>query len=307
MPGPARLLLAALLACAALSARAALAQPAAPPLPVPPTAPAVPRSIDALLARFALLDGRRVLYRTAGSGPRTLVLVHGWSCSTELFGEQLPLAAELRLLLVDLPGHGGSDVPEAPLTMDLFARAVLAAMDAAGVGKAVLAGHSMGAAVVRQVYRRAPGRLLGLVSVDGALRPYFTEAEEARAYVAPLEGPGGRSAFLRRVDAMLPATMREDLRALVRTTMARTPQPVVVGAARAMVDLSIWKEDPIGVPLLSILAKSPYWDEGYRAFVRKLQPKAEFVELDGVGHFLMLERPGPANAVLLRFVRSAEG
>ncbi|MDL1873489.1 alpha/beta hydrolase, partial [Deltaproteobacteria bacterium PRO3] len=111
MPGPARLLLAALAAASALSARAAVAQPASPPPVAPraPAAPAAPRSLDALPARFALLDGRRVLYRTAGTGPRTLVLVHGWSCSMELFREQLPLASELRLLLVDLPGHGGSD------------------------------------------------------------------------------------------------------------------------------------------------------------------------------------------------------
>lgn len=307
MPGPARLLLAALAAASALSARAAVAQPASPPPVAPraPAAPAAPRSLDALPARFALLDGRRVLYRTAGTGPRTLVLVHGWSCSMELFREQLPLASELRLLLVDLPGHGGSEVPEAPLGMDLFARSVLAAMDAAGVGRAVLAGHSMGAAVVRQVYRRAPERVLGLVSVDGALRPYFTRAEEARAYVAPLEAKDGRAAFLRRVDGMLPPTMPEELRALVRSTMGKTPQAVVVGAAKAMVDLSIWKEDPIGVPLLSILAKSPYWDEGYRAFVRKLQPEAGFVEVEGAGHFLMLERPGPVDDALLRFVAAS--
>lgn len=295
-----------LVAFAALFAPAALAQPVTPPSAPAPTSPAAPpHSLDALPARFALLDGRRVHYRLAGKGPLTLVLVPGWTCDLTLFRGQLPLASELRLLLVDLPGHGASDVPEARISMDLFARAVLAALDDAGVGKAVLVGHSMGAPVVRQVYRRAPDRVQGLVSLDGALRPFFTDAGKARAWVAPLEGPDGRAAFLRRVDAMLSPSMSGEIRTLVRSAMAATSQPVVVGAASAMVDLSIWTEDPIGVPLLSVLAKSPFWDEEYRAAVRRLQPKAEFLELDGVGHFLMLEKPAAVNDALLAFARSA--
>ena len=62
--------------------------------------------------------------------------------------------------------------------MDLFARAVEAVRAAAGVDRVVLVGHSMGTPVVRQFYRLFPKKTLGLVAVDGSLRPFFTKPEQ---------------------------------------------------------------------------------------------------------------------------------
>lgn len=289
------------LACVLLAGSAAatpLPSPQAPATPAP--ASAVAASLEALPSRFASLDGVKVHYKVAGDSPVALVLVHGWTCDLGFFREQLPMARDLRLLLVDLPGHGRSGMP-ASFSMDLFAKAVEAAMRDAGIEKAFLAGHSMGTAVARQVYRLFPWRVRGLVALDGALRSYFDSQEKVDAYVAPLEGAGGRAAFLKKVDGMLPATTAPAIREYVRISMTRTRQETAAGAARAMFDLAIWADDAIQVPLLLVLARSPWWDAGYRAHVRKLAPSAGFVELDGVSHFLMLEKPEAVNAALLGF------
>ena len=270
----------------------------ASPSPVAVAPPVSP--FAAFPSHFALLDGKRVHFRVAGAGPVTLVLIHGWTCDLDFWREQLPLASRFRLLLVDLPGHGRSELP-ASWSMDLFARAVDAAMSEAGVPRAILVGHSMGTPVARQFLRLFPARTAGIVALDGSLRSFFTDPEKVKAFLASLEGAEGLVHFRQALEGMLQPVADPSLKEFIRSRMGAAPQAVIAGAARAMFDLSIWKDDPIGVPLLSILAKGPAWDEGYRNYVRKLNPAAAFVELEGVSHFLMLEKPGPVNDAIEAF------
>src|SRR5262245_3963598 len=75
-------------------------------------------------SRFATLDGAKVHYKILGHGEPTLVLVHGWTCNLGFWDAQAPLSAQMRVVAIDLPGHGRSDQPEIAYTIPLFARAV---------------------------------------------------------------------------------------------------------------------------------------------------------------------------------------
>ena len=269
-------------------------------------APSVPsrphvEALDRSPSRFATLEGRKVHFKVAGEGPATLVLVHGWTCDLTFWAEQLPLASRYRLLLVDLPGHGRSEAPAA-WSMDSFARAVEAAMREAGVERAVLVGHSMGTPVIRQFWRLFPSKTLALVAVDGSLRSFFTDPAKGVAYADALAGEGGRTVFQKQVDGMMEAVANEAERSFIRSRMSAAPQATMAGSARAMFDPAIWKDDPVGVPILSILAPGRFWDEAYRSYVRTLSPAAEFVDVKGVSHFVMMEKPGEVNDALAGFV-----
>src|SRR5688572_3179566 len=122
-------------------------------------------------ASAATVDGLKIHSASAGSGRTTLVLVHGWTCDSSSWAAQVPvLAKKYRVLTLDLPGHGQSGSPkDGKFSMDLFARAVEAVRAEAGTDKVVLVGHSMGAPVNRQYARLYPGRVAGLVAVDGPL------------------------------------------------------------------------------------------------------------------------------------------
>src|SRR6266446_1315474 len=123
-------------------------------------------------SHFAELDGVRVHYTNYGAGERALLLVHGWSSDETVWKKQAPeLAKSIRVITVDLPGHGQSDRPEIAYTMDYYARALDAVLRDAGVKKASLVGHSNGSLVVRQFYRLYPQEVNALVIVDGSLRP----------------------------------------------------------------------------------------------------------------------------------------
>ena len=252
-------------------------------------------------SRFATLDGHRIHYKVVGSGPRALVFVHGWTCDMSVWRLQVPeFARDRRVIVLDLPGHGGSDAPEIAYTMDLFARAVDSVLRDAGVSRAVLVGHSMGTPVVREFYRQHPEKTEALVAVDGSFRALFSR-EDAEKLLTPYRGPEYKQKLEGFADYMIPAD-QPALRGELKAVMTRTPQRVAVSAFENMIDPANFREDPIRVPVLNVLAKASRWPQDYEAFVRKLAGEAEFRSMDGVGHFLMLQKPEEFNAILAAFL-----
>lgn len=105
-----------------------------------------------------------------GFGP-VVVALHGVTASYVNFvGVADKLAGRRPLWALDLRGRGDTDKPEdGPFGMSQHARDVAAAMTAAGVGEAVVIGHSMGAFVAAALAAEHPDLVRGLVLVDGGL------------------------------------------------------------------------------------------------------------------------------------------
>ncbi|HEX8281568.1 MAG TPA: alpha/beta hydrolase [Chthoniobacterales bacterium] len=250
--------------------------------------------------RFAMLGDVKVHYRTVGSGPETLVFVHGWTCDAGFWREQLEAFPEQRVIAIDLPGHGQSDKPRIDYTIPLFAEAIEAVMRDAQVERAVLVGHSMGAPVVREFYRRFPEKTSALVVVDGALRAMFSRAQSEQLQERLRSDYAGTAR--RMVDGMLTAVRNAELRDDIRAVMLGTPDYVGRSAMQSLADEAIYHADPIKVPLLVLLAKSPFWPPETEQFFRSLAPEADFHVMQGVSHFLMLEKPDELNALLRNFL-----
>ena len=84
--------------------------------------------------------------------------------------------------------------------------------------------------------------------------------------------------------------------------MLSAPQHVAVSAMDAMMDESIWKEDQIRVPVLAVLARSPFWPADNEQFFRRVAPDLDYRMWDGVSHFLMMEKPDEFNRALAEFL-----
>jgi pimeloyl-ACP methyl ester carboxylesterase len=259
-------------------------------------------------SRWAKLDGIRVHYKSIGKGRSAVVFVHGWSGDHTLWRDQAAaLDGKHRAVYIDLPGHGASDKPEdATYTMGFFARSVEAVLADAGVGRAVLVGHSNGTPVVRQFYRLYPDRTAGLVVVDGALRRFFDDRAQFDAWVARFGGADAREQASRYVDSIT-ARSTSDVRERIRRVVLATPPHVMVRSLDATWDPTLWSEDPIRVPLLVVLARAPFWDAEYEAFVRRLAPDVAYRTVEGTSHFLMMDKPGEFNDLLLAFVDRTTG
>ncbi len=257
-------------------------------------APAVPDPV-------ARVDGARVHYLSVGSGEPVIVLVHGWASDSRVWRFQLDsLGKKMRVLAVDLPGHGASEPAEVPHSMELYVRGVAAVMDDAGVEKAVLVGHSNGAPVVREFYRRYPGRTRGLVMVDGALRQMVTPQVIA-PFLERLRSDQYEDAIVAMVDSMPAPNLSEQVKADIRVMAGQTSQAAAIGGLEAAVDPDTWTPDPIEVPLMLVLAEQPAWSDDYEAFVRELAPQVDYRVWLGVSHFLMMERPVEFDAALMEF------
>jgi pimeloyl-ACP methyl ester carboxylesterase len=257
-------------------------------------------------SQFARHGADRIHYVTIGQGKHTFVLVHGWACHLGFWREQIAaLADNARLVLIDLPGHGQSDKPQADYTMDFFAGAVLAVLRDAKVDKATFIGHSMGKAVICRVFKQAPEKVAALVSVDGLLRRPQGVPGQTEAMVAQFRSPHYREVAKAFVGTFFPVAGTEALRDEVTAEMLSTPQNVMAGAMEGMFSENHpdWDLKRVAVPVLVFNARSSQWLADYENYVRTLSPQAEFRLFENVGHCLMLEQPAEFNAALTELLR----
>jgi pimeloyl-ACP methyl ester carboxylesterase len=252
-------------------------------------------------SHFISHGANRIHYITVGKGSRTIVFIHGWACNLGFWREQVAaLADEARLILIDLPGHGQSDKPQTAYTMDFFAGAVLAVLRDAKVDKVIFIGHSMGGAVIARIHHHAPEKVAALVSVDGLLCRISGTPEEGRALVAPFGSPQYREHAQGFISSLFPVPGTEALRDRAMSEMLATPQHVMLGGMLAMLspDQPDWILQKVNAPIIVINARTPWWNNGYENYVRSLSPQTDYLIMDGVGHFLMLEKPAEFNAIL---------
>jgi len=119
----------------------------------------------------------KIAYRQEGEGLPVLFL-HGF-CEDGSLWQPLAraLGSEYRLLCPDLPGFGDSDMIS-PYTVERLAESMEALLDALGIDRCVVVGHSMGGYVGAALAERCPQRLLGLVFFHSHA---FADSEERKA------------------------------------------------------------------------------------------------------------------------------
>lgn len=262
-------------------------------------------------SRFASFENNKVHYLDTkpintlpngrGSANDTaLIFIHGWTCNAEFWKSSYTAFKNIRAIAIDLPGHGMSDRPQANYSMEYFARSIEAVMKDAKVTKAVLIGHSMGTPVIRQFYRLYPEKTLSLIVVDGALKPFGTK-EQVEQFFAPLKA-NYKEAAPQFVDGMLAPIKDATLKDEIRKAMLATPEHAALSAMDGMNDERIWTNDKINVPVLAVMAKSPFWTDEYEQFVRSTVPNIDYHIWEDVSHFLMMEKPDEFNKALLVFL-----
>jgi pimeloyl-ACP methyl ester carboxylesterase len=112
-----------------------------------------------------VLGGRRVAYRTGGSGP-LLVLIHGITSNSATWDRVLPkLARRYTVLAPDLLGHGRSDKRRGDYSLGAHANTVRDLLDALGHKRATFVGHSLGGGIALQFAYQYPKRVENLVLV----------------------------------------------------------------------------------------------------------------------------------------------
>jgi pimeloyl-ACP methyl ester carboxylesterase len=262
-------------------------------------------TFDSLKKTVALPNGERLAYVPRG-GPAgaPVVLIHGYTDNARDWVPLVPyLSPHFHLILVDLRGHGRSAKPECCYTRFDFAYDVKLLLDALGITRADLVGHSLGSIVAQTFAEFWPERTRRVVLISSTAgprpdapprKPSFDYAAQIRQLKEPLD-PG--SPFMLEwwasptpVDADFMRRQRQDSAAIpVRVWLAVLDQsidPMLDGR-----DLQNTLTRLTAPTLLVWGSKDPIMDEEARVTLRAGLPQAQVKIFDGLGHNPFWEDP----------------
>ena len=140
------------------------------------------------------LDGVALSYEEAGEGESPVLLVHGWCCDHTYFAPQFEhfVKKGCRVVAVDLRGHGRSDKPHQPYTMQVFADDIARMCERLGLEKPVVVGHSMGGIIAFDLAARYPNLTSAVVMLDAAVVLPSGVRAAIPSFLEELRGPGYR-------------------------------------------------------------------------------------------------------------------
>jgi pimeloyl-ACP methyl ester carboxylesterase len=256
--------------------------------------------------RLTDVNGESIHYIEEGSGP-PVVLIHGFGGHTFSYRSLIPdLSRDHRVVALDLLGFGYSErVPDSDYSHEAQARRVLGLMDALGIERAAVVGHSMGGEVAMRVAAAAPGRVDRLVlaaSVSGDRIPTLPPTPLIKPFLPAISRIFGKQMFRRAFhDASMatddvweeyhrPATIRGSMDSLYKIMKhTRHDPPIAYASITASVLLMSAEHERI----------IPGW---MSRRLRDRFPSAEHVVIGDAGHVLLEERPRECNAVIRRYL-----
>ena len=255
---------------------------------------------------FAQGQGARIHYEIEGpeDGP-VLLLSNSLGTDLGMWSPQMPsLAARYRVLRYDSRGHGRSEAPEGPYTIDMLGQDAVAVLDAAGVERALFCGLSKGGMVGQWLGVNAPDRVGRLVLANtaafiGAPEVWNQRIETVRAQGMAAIVPGV-------IDRWFTKPFQErapDSVARIRDMLLATDPEGYAACCAAVRDMDQRQAiSAIRVPTLVIagrhdLATSP--EQG--RLIADTVPGARFLELDAA-HLSNIEAEAAFTHALLDFL-----
>ena len=272
-------------------------------------------------------EERRIRYRAtgirylvAGSGP-PVALVHGLGGFAGNWRAIAPaLAAERRVIVPELPGHGGSEPLRAAPTLDPFAEAMLAVLEAEDALPAPWVGHSLGGLVGLRAAARRPAAITGLVLAAAAGISSATRIGQATVTAVGVVKPGrilgrrrtlvsrsrlGRTIAFGWWGVADPAGLDPEL---AEAFLAGPPQHTdTLSAGRALVATDPRLDlERVACPCLCLWGADDNWvplQDGME-YARRL--RAPLRSIAGCGHLLIGERPDAVLRAIREFLAEIE-
>jgi pimeloyl-ACP methyl ester carboxylesterase len=113
------------------------------------------------MKKYIHFRGKKIFYSELGSG-QVLILLHGYLETADVWdGLAGKLSETYRVIVIDLPGHGDSDIYEEVHGMKFIATVIEGLMNTLGIDRSFLIGHSLGGYAALAFVEFFPGRLTG--------------------------------------------------------------------------------------------------------------------------------------------------
>jgi pimeloyl-ACP methyl ester carboxylesterase len=285
-------------------------------LAAPAIARAEPTAIEqsawpAMKKKVKLANGITLAYVELGdpNGP-PLLLLHGYTDSSRTWSLLAPFLGKYRLLMPDQRGHGASDSPECCFSSAQYAFDARLFMEALGVDRAHVVGHSMGSMVAIAMAAEYPNRVasIGLIG-STALIPVKRGDwlyEEAHALKWPLDS---NTKFMRDWHpANQPTPVDPVFAEAVRAEFMTIPRHVWRGVMRELASVPVARHSPdINAPVLILSGgKDPIFTAEHHAALLKAFPKADAHVFPALGHNPNWEQPAEIAKAIADFLEDKD-
>ena len=246
-------------------------------------------------------------YEVKGSGPITMIMIHGWGCDHRVFQEQvIALEKQVKLILVDLPGHGRSFRAK-DYSYQSLANAVRQVLIETESKKVIVVGYSNGVPVGRELIRQVPELVSGFIAIDGPLRQPNNKMPEAmqKKFMHQLKTKEMKTL----VEGLLPQTLplEESILSRLRSMMLGTDRAALVGTLEASKDSKFWKNDKISVPVLSFVtehSEQMMYGKGYEDYLKSIASNLAYIKLKDANHFSIMTDPIMITTPILKWLES---
>jgi pimeloyl-ACP methyl ester carboxylesterase len=265
------------------------------------------------------IDGRDANFVDIGEGP-AVIFIHGLGASWQSWLENVPdLAGDHRVVAMDLPGFGCSDLPEHDISIEYYADWTFRLLDELGIERGTIVGNSMGGFIAADMAIRRPERVQRLALVSAAVfwqeyrraQPLVELARRSDAIVARAltrvtddvaTRPRLRSWAMATAGFRYPHLIEKQLAHELVRSARRTDG--YLPALEALADFPLEEELPkISCPALIVWgAQDTLVPVKDAKRLEALIPDSRRVVFERTGHVAMLERPERFNALLRAFL-----
>jgi 3-oxoadipate enol-lactonase len=245
-------------------------------------------------------------YELSGrDGAPVIVLSNSLGTTLQMWDPQMDaLNARFRVLRYDTRGHGRSDVPPAPYSIDELGRDVVALIDSLDIERVHFVGISMGGLTGQWLGVHAANRLDSLVVANTAARIGTSEGWRSRATLVRKQGMRevADGAAARWFTAGFAAEQRATVDNLTRSLRASSPDGYAA-CCDALADADLRESiERIACPTLVIAGRhDPVTTVDDARFIAARVPGARLAELDA-SHLSNIEAAAAFNDALLRFL-----
>lgn len=251
------------------------------------------------------IDGVNIRYYTEGSGPRPVIVMHGWGCkaSTVAVLAQAAAGSGTTVYNIDLPGFGDSTEPAEVWGVERYTSAIEEFARRLGLVRPSLIGHSFGGRI--SIVYASRNEVDKVILVDAAgikprrslryyakvysfkaakhILPYIVGRKRADEIIDRWRGKAGSSDYKSaspKMRAIMSRVVNEDLKGLLPEIKAPT--------------LLIWGEKDTATPMRDA------------RLMQKLIPDAGLVSYPEAGHYSYLARPAQTQAVIQSFLQPSK-
>ena len=246
----------------------------------------------------------------SGVGDKCVVLLHGYLESMYVWDDFTSLLTpSVRVITVDIPGHGISEIKGEVHTMDMIADVLHEMINSLGIEKVTMVGHSMGGYVSLAFCARYPEQLEGLVLLSSSPNPDTDEKKENRRREIALVRAGKKDVLARVAPEMgFAPHNRKRLKSYIDDLVECvhiTEDDGIVAMLGGMIERVDQNEmlRKCSVPQLFIMGKHDAYIpvEAAEAIIAN-NPQAEVAWLENSGHMGFIEEPEACAEALLKFV-----